>query len=189
MTDEKTSSPTMPEGSGGFTYLEKGEKGPAFARRNASKNTWELRVEGRSLALPAELEKKLGLEPNSRLEAVLKNGRVEIQPNIHSLNRLTIEPTSRCNLACRTCIRNTWDEPAGDMGPETFGRLVEGLGRFPHLESVMFGGFGEPTAHPAILDMVRAVKSLGLRAEMTSNATLLDDALIDGLLRERLDTL
>ena len=53
----------------------------------------------------------------------------------------------------------------------------------------MFGGFGEPTAHPRILDMVRAVKALGLRAEMTTNATLLDDALIDGLLRERLDML
>ena len=53
----------------------------------------------------------------------------------------------------------------------------------------MFGGFGEPTAHPRILDMIRAVKALGLRVEMTTNATLLDDALIDGLLRERLDTL
>jgi MoaA/NifB/PqqE/SkfB family radical SAM enzyme len=189
MTDEKTSSAKAPEGPGRFTYLEKGEKAPALARRDGSKNAWELRVEGSRLAVPAELEKKLGLEPGSRLEAVLKNGRVEILPNIHSLNRLTIEPTSRCNLACRTCIRNTWDEPAGDMDMKTFGHLVEGLGRFPHLESVMFGGFGEPTAHPAILDMVRAVKSLGLRAEITTNATLLDDALIDRLLGERLDTL
>jgi MoaA/NifB/PqqE/SkfB family radical SAM enzyme len=37
--------------------------------------------------------------------------------------------------------------------------------------------------------MVHAVKSLGLRAEMTTNATLLDDALLGGLLRERLDAL
>jgi MoaA/NifB/PqqE/SkfB family radical SAM enzyme len=120
---------------------------------------------------------------------VLKNGRAEVLPNIHSLNRLYVEPTSRCNLACRTCIRNTWEEPAGDMSPEIFDRLAGQLGRFPHLESVMFGGFGEPTAHPAILGMVKAVKALGLRAEMTTNATLLDEALVDGLLRERLDTL
>ncbi len=77
----------------------------------------------------------------------------------------------------------------GDMDMDVFGRLVSQLGRFPHLESVMFGGFGEPTAHPRILDMIRAVKGLGLRAEMTTNATLLDEALVDGLLRERLDTL
>ena len=47
----------------------------------------------------------------------------------------------------------------GDMDMDAFERLVGQLGRFPHLESVMFGGFGEPTAHPRILDMIRAVKA------------------------------
>ena len=75
------------------------------------------------------------------------------------------------------------------MDMEVFDRLVGQLPRFPHIESVMFGGFGEPTAHRQILDMIRAVKALGLRAEITTNATLLDDRLIDGLLGERLDTL
>jgi MoaA/NifB/PqqE/SkfB family radical SAM enzyme len=37
--------------------------------------------------------------------------------------------------------------------------------------------------------MVRTVKAAGLRAELTTNATLLDDTLVEGLLRERLDTL
>jgi MoaA/NifB/PqqE/SkfB family radical SAM enzyme len=37
--------------------------------------------------------------------------------------------------------------------------------------------------------MLRTVKAAGLRAELTTNATLLDDALVDGLLREGLDTL
>jgi MoaA/NifB/PqqE/SkfB family radical SAM enzyme len=123
------------------------------------------------------------------VEVVTGIGHVEVLPNIHSLNRLYIEPTSRCNLTCRTCIRNTWDEPIGDMNIGDFHRLIGQLPRFSHLETVMFGGFGEPTAHPRILDMVRAVKALGLRAEMTTNATLLDDAQIEGLLRERLDAL
>ena len=39
----------------------------------------------------------------------------------------------------------------GDMDEAIFDRLVAELRRFPHLESVMFGGFGEPTAHPDIL--------------------------------------
>ena len=179
----------MPEGTGLLAYLGKGEKGPAPSRKGGVKDTWELRVEDGHLVVPAGLEKKLGLAPGSRLEVVLNNGRAEILPNIHSLNRLYVEPTSRCNLTCRTCIRNTWEEPAGDMDAETFERLIGQLGRFPHLETVMFGGFGEPTAHPRILEMIKAVKALGLRAEMTTNATLLDDALVEGLLRERLDTL
>ncbi|HDT12796.1 MAG TPA: radical SAM protein, partial [Candidatus Aminicenantes bacterium] len=170
-------------------YLEKGEKGLLGRERVSDRAVHEVRVEDGKLILLPEIEKKLGLTPGAKLEIVFEGSRAEILPNMHSLNRLYIEPTSRCNLACRTCIRNTWSEPMGDMEMAVFERLVSQLGRFPHLESVMFSGFGEPTAHPRILDMVRAVKAYGLRAEMTTNATLLDDALIDGLIRERLDTL
>ncbi len=44
----------------------------------------------------------------------------------------------------------------------------------------MFAGFGEPTAHADILRMIRAVKTLGLRVEITTNGTLLDGPMIDG---------
>ena len=179
----------MPEGTGLLAYLEKGETGAVSGPRAKAPAVHTLEVEDGRLVVPAGLEKKLGLVPGSRLEVAFTGGRAEILPNIHSLNRLYVEPTSRCNLACRTCIRNTWDEPTGDMDMAVFRRLASQLGRFPHLESVMFGGFGEPTAHPAILDMVRGVKSLGLRAEMTTNATLLDDALVEGLLGAGLDAL
>jgi len=179
----------MPEGTGLLAYLEKGEKGRLRSGGAFGKIVYGLKVENGHLVVPPELEKKLGLAPGARVEVIADHGRLEILPNIHSLNRLYIEPTSRCNLACRTCIRNTWEEPMGDMDQETFDRVAGQLRRFPHLETVMFGGFGEPTAHPRVLEMVHAVKALGLRAEMTTNATLLDDALVEGLLRERLDTL
>jgi MoaA/NifB/PqqE/SkfB family radical SAM enzyme len=180
---------SMPEGTGLLAYLEKGEKGISRGLGTSEKMSYDLRVENGALIVPLELEKKLGLTPGARLGIVLNGGRTEVLPNIHSLNRLYVEPTSRCNLTCQTCIRNTWDEPMGDMEMDIFERVSSQLPRFPHLESVMFGGFGEPTAHPQILEMIRAVKALGLRAEMTTNATLLDDALVDGLLRERLDAL
>jgi MoaA/NifB/PqqE/SkfB family radical SAM enzyme len=187
--NEKRFALNMPEGTGLLAYLEKGEKGLLRGTEASSRTVHELQVGKDGLVVPPELEKRLGLVPGGRVEILVDRGRIEILPNIHSLNRLYVEPTSRCNLSCKTCIRNTWDEPMGDMDRTVFDRLVGQLRRFPHLESVMFGGFGEPTAHPRILDMVRAVKALGLRAEMTTNATLLDDALVDGLLRERLDTL
>lgn len=180
-------------GEGGRVYSEKGEIDALRRRRDpigprAKTYRVALGKDGRP-SVPPELAAELGLDPDAGLEVVVDHGRVEVLPNIHSLRRLYIEPTSRCNLSCRTCIRNTWEEPMGDMDEATFNRLAGQLARFPHLESVMFGGFGEPTAHPRILEMVRAVKALGLRVEMTTNATLLDDALIEGLLRERLDTL
>jgi MoaA/NifB/PqqE/SkfB family radical SAM enzyme len=187
--NEKKFALNMPEGTGLLSYLEKGEKGLLREPGASVRTVYELRVGEDGLAVPPELEKKLGLVPGGRIEIVVDRGRVEILPNIHSLNRLYIEPTSRCNLSCKTCIRNTWDEPMGDMDMDVFDRLAGQLRRFPHLETIMFGGFGEPTAHPRIVDMIRAVKALGLRAEMTTNTTLLDDALVDGLLRERLDML
>jgi MoaA/NifB/PqqE/SkfB family radical SAM enzyme len=189
MADTPRFALDRPEGTGLLEALEKGEKAFVVPRRSGPREVWELRVGDAGLVVPPGLEKKLGLEPGARLEVVLDGGRAEIRPNIHSLNRLVLEPTSRCNLACRTCIRNSWQEPAGDMDETTFARLAAALRRFPHLETVMFGGFGEPTAHPRFLDMLRSVKAAGLRAELTTNATLLDDALVDGLFREGLDTL
>ena len=53
----------------------------------------------------------------------------------------------------------------------------------------MFGGFGEPTVHPDILNMIAAVKGLGLRVEMVTNGTRLDDAMLAGLMKSGLDTL
>jgi MoaA/NifB/PqqE/SkfB family radical SAM enzyme len=141
------------------------------------------------LNLPSSLLKKLGAAGKDRFEIIENRGLVEVRPSLHTLARIYIEPTSRCNLACRTCIRNTWDEPLGDMARTTFDRLASQLGRFPQLESVMFGGFGEPTAHPDILAMIGKVKSLGVRAEMTTNGTLLDEPMIDGLLHNALDRL
>ncbi len=144
---------------------------------------------GGRLALPPKLAKKLGAAPGARLEIRERDGRLQIRPDVHSLSRLYIEPTSRCNLSCRTCIRNTWRELMGDMSRPVFDRLVSQLREFPHLESVMFAGFGEPTVHEDIHRMIREVKRLGLRAEITTNGTLLDGSMIDGLRRAGLDVL
>jgi MoaA/NifB/PqqE/SkfB family radical SAM enzyme len=149
-----------------------------------------LTLDGQSrIVLPPDLVKAAGAAPGARLEVREKDGRLEIRPDIHSLARLYIEPTTRCNLACRTCIRNTWAEPLGDMSEEVFGRIEAGLADFPHLQSVMFGGFGEPTVHPGLLKMIAAVRRRGLRAELTTNGTRLDQALVDGLFDTGLDRL
>jgi MoaA/NifB/PqqE/SkfB family radical SAM enzyme len=136
-----------------------------------------------------DVAKKLGLEPGARLDLVIERGRVEVRPNIHSLAKVYLEPSSRCNLSCRTCIRQTWSEPQGDMAPEVFAKLVEDLRRFPHLGSVMLGGFGEPMLHPDILSMVAGLKVLRVEVEMVSNGTLLDERMLAGLLKAGLDRL
>ncbi|HAF96385.1 MAG: hypothetical protein A2X34_04245 [Elusimicrobia bacterium GWC2_51_8] len=146
-------------------------------------------INDNTIILPAYAAKKLGLSKNARLDIVAMRGRLEILPDIHSLSRLYIEPTSRCNISCRTCIRQTWNEPQGDLSRENFKRILAELPGFPHLDSVMLGGFGEPTAHPDIIRMVSALKKAGLNTEMVSNGTLLDAGMRDGLLKAGLDRL
>ncbi|MCX5793753.1 MAG: radical SAM protein, partial [Elusimicrobia bacterium] len=146
-------------------------------------------IDDRSISLPAGAARRLGLSAGARLDVVLRRGRVELIPDIHSLAKVYIEPTSRCNLACRTCIQRAWDEPQGDMTPAVFNKLLSDLRHFPHLESAMLGGFGEPTAHPDLLSMIAGLKALGIRVEMVSNATLLGERLAAGLAESRLDRL
>jgi MoaA/NifB/PqqE/SkfB family radical SAM enzyme len=159
-------------------------------RKKAGLGARRVRVESSgAMRLPPALVKKLGAAAGETLEVTEERGRIEIRPNIHSLARVYIEPTARCNLVCRTCIRNTWQEPLGDMGRATFARVVSGLRRSEDLTSVMFAGFGEPTAHPDIIDMLGAVKSLGVTTEMTTNGTFLGEPMLRGLFKSRLDRL
>jgi MoaA/NifB/PqqE/SkfB family radical SAM enzyme len=108
---------------------------------------------------------------------------------VNHLAKLYVEPTSRCNLACRTCVRNVWDEPLGAMGDETFARIINGLQSFHPAPAVFFGGFGEPLAHPKIVEMVAQAKALGGRVELITNGTLLSEAMARGLIATGLDAL
>ena len=112
--------------------------------------------------------------------------------------KVYLEPTNACNLACSTCVRHAWDEPEGFMEWPTFEAVADGLAtgaragdgrRRGAPGTIAFMGLGEPLLHPRFLDMVRAAKERGLRAEVTTNALLLDDAMAAGLLEAGLDQL
>ena len=99
--------------------------------------------------------------------------------------KVYVEPTNACNLACATCVRHAWDEPEGFMEWATFEAVADGLAGPADQGgpgTVAFMGLGEPLMHPRFVDMVRAVKERGLRAEVTTNALLLDDEKAAGLL-------
>lgn len=104
-----------------------------------------------------------------------ENGKLILAPSIHSVQRLYIEPTSACNLNCVTCIRKTWKEEMGFMGRDEFDGLVNDIKKIKTLDSVMFGGFGEPTHHPDIHHMIKSINDLGIRTEITTNGTNLTE--------------
>lgn len=106
-----------------------------------------------------------------------------------SLTKLYIEPTTQCNLQCRTCIRNSWDEPIGFMDMDVFRRLISGVKSFRSLERVAFWGFGEPLVHPGIVNMVSLAHQTGLQTELITNGHLLDQQTARALMKAGLDTI
>ncbi len=104
-------------------------------------------------------------------------------------SKVYVEPTTACNLDCRTCVRHSWDEPEGFLEWRAFEAVVDGLAAADEPATLAFMGLGEPLLHPSFLEMVRLAKGAGLRAEVTTNALLLDEPLAAGLLDAGLDQL
>jgi MoaA/NifB/PqqE/SkfB family radical SAM enzyme len=92
-----------------------------------------------------------------------------------NLSRVYLEPTNACNLGCRTCMRNAWEEPLGKMSMQTFEQVMQGIQTFTPAPMVFFGGFGEPLAHPDIREMVAIARKAGVEVELITNGTLLDE--------------
>ena len=140
------------------------------------------------LVLPPELAARYGLASGDRLP--LAEGAAELRLLCPSrLSKLYIEPTNQCNLDCRTCMRNVWEEPLGMMSDEVFDRIIEGLNDFSPVPTVFFGGFGEPLFHPNIVAMVRRAKELGARVELITNGTLLTRELSKELVKTAIDVI
>jgi len=109
--------------------------------------------------------------------------------SMDELNKIYVEPTSRCNLTCVTCIRNSWEEPCGDMDESVYRVLIDSLEAFPGPKTIAFAGLGEPLLHARLPDMVALAHKRGLRTEMTSNAMLLTSSLAERLVAAGLDQL
>jgi MoaA/NifB/PqqE/SkfB family radical SAM enzyme len=148
----------------------------------------EIDTQGR-LILPQEIVTQLGLKPGDTVAVSQGTNSISLRRPVTCLKKVYIEPTTQCNLACRTCIRNIWHEPMGHMSMATFHHIIEGLRSLPSPPTVVFGGFGEPLFHPHIIEMVKKVKALSSSVELITNGTLLDESLARALLSTEIDVL
>ena len=119
---------------GGFYYYP--EKSYQVNKEGESKEYKLTSDANGNIIVPDELKRRLGLKDRAELKVVVHKDRIELFPNIHSLSKVYIEPTTLCNLTCQTCVRNTWKEPIGEMSLDTFDNLVEQL-RIQDLEAVI----------------------------------------------------
>jgi len=104
-------------------------------------------------------------------------------------SKLFVETTTRCNLRCRMCVKETWDRSTmeGEMADETFAALEPA---FPHLEALVLNGVGEPLLDPRLEGFISRAKMLmpaGSWVGFQSNGMLLDGARAVSLLKAGLD--
>lgn len=104
--------------------------------------------------------------------------------------KLYIEPTSLCNLNCEMCFRKSWiDEKYGNIRLDAVQKLMDEPLFCDGVNTVFFGGMGEPLFHPQILDMIALAKKRGKRVELITNGTTIDRSMVEKLVELGLDEL
>lgn len=89
------------------------------------------------------------------------------------IQKLYIEPASACNLHCKMCFRHQWfDENVGLMKESVLDAVRLAI-QEPEIETVFFGGMGEPLLHPALPELVKTAAHAGKQTELITNGTLL----------------
>ncbi len=141
------------------------------------------------LEIPASLVQRFGLHPGEQLILEESDREIILHRPLTFLERVYVEVTNSCNLSCRTCVRNVWQEPLGWMSAQIFERLLEGLQAFTPRPTLFFGGFGEPLAHPDLPAMVSRAHAAGCEVELITNGVLLSESLSRTLLDNGLDVL
>ena len=145
--------------------------------------------ENKEIVLPPHLAKSLGISPGDEIRVEADGNGLHVHPSIHSLKRVYVEATNKCNLTCSTCMRNVWDVKYGHMSNGTFECILSGLKAIPDTPEIFFGGYGEPLSHPRILHMIARAKQNGHRVSLITNGILLTEGMIRQLIELNLDML
>jgi MoaA/NifB/PqqE/SkfB family radical SAM enzyme len=145
-------------------------------------------AEGR-LLLPRSLRERYGLVPGAEAYLDAEINGLYLRRATSLPAKVYIEATNHCNLACRTCVRNRWEEATGFMDRTTFRRIIDGVSTFSPAPHVFFGGLGEPLAHPDIVAMVAAAHEATPQVSLITNAMLLTPEMSHELMTAGLTTL
>lgn len=97
----------------------------------------------------------------------------------------SLETTSLCNLRCVMCPYKEMTRPHEMMEVELFQKVVDEVAGYNGM--LWLHNLGEPLAHPRFDDLIRYVKSKGLRCGISTNATLLNEARTQRVLASGLD--
>lgn len=93
---------------------------------------------------------------------------------------IRLEVTSHCNLKCEYCHNAEHSNKNDDMTTTQILKLIENLKRVYPINKILITG-GEPLMKNDIFEIIRRITDLGIKADMVTNATLLNDTVIKKL--------
>ncbi len=110
-------------------------------------------------------------------------------PMLRYPSKLYVETTTRCNLACPMCVKQTRGrgEAEGLLAPALFEQITPAL---PHLEAVILNGIGEPLLHPCLENFITTAKEHMPKTGWVgfqSNGLLIDEARAASLVEAGVD--
>jgi len=110
-----------------------------------------------------------------RLYRNYRRGNVEVQGAWP--NRLYIEITNVCNLDCIMCPTglHVLGRSKGHMKWSLFKMVIDEMA--PHVPTTTLHIWGEPLLHPKLIKMIRYARNKGIDVSISTNATLLNEAI------------
>ncbi len=91
-----------------------------------------------------------------------------------------LEPTRRCNITCDACF--VANDRRSDKTLDEIAHELDVMLRLRRCDAMLVAG-GEPLVHPRIVEIVRLVKSRGVKPVLVTNGTRLDGPLLRELKR------
>lgn len=98
-----------------------------------------------------------------------------------------VQLSERCNFRCRMCSNSSWRSHGGLMEPGLFTHVVAQLKSHGVGSATIASAQGEPFLHPRVLDFLEEGVAAGLKVSVSTNGSLLTEAVVDRLVRAGLE--
>jgi MoaA/NifB/PqqE/SkfB family radical SAM enzyme len=130
------------------------------------------------------LKGKVG-DTHATVESMIAERELYTSERISFPSSAVIETTTRCNLKCIMCARLDDPRPGEDLPYMAFERCMESL--VPHLSRIDLNGHGETFINKQFMQIFEQAKKTNSYVAITTNATLIDEATADSLVRLGMD--
>ncbi|MCU0846472.1 MAG: SPASM domain-containing protein [Spirochaetes bacterium] len=105
------------------------------------------------------------------------------------IRQLYIELSSKCNLSCKTCARNSIvGLKPSDFSLDKMKRLLPMIEGLPFLERIVILGFGEPLCNPRAGELLKLLKGTGKKILLVTNASFLEEKISRLIINLELDS-